>query len=48
LKQSLQNGDLWKLLVFFDKENYLISASTPGESDEVPAILDKKVMKNGL
>ena len=27
---------MWKLLLFSDKEGYLISASAPGEDEEVP------------
>lgn len=31
IKLLIENGEMWKLIVSFDQEGYLISASTPGE-----------------
>ena len=35
INQTVESGDLWKLILFFDKEGYLLTASTPGEEEEV-------------
>ena len=31
IQQSIQCGDFWKLMTYFDKEGFLLSASTPGQ-----------------
>ncbi|CDW72805.1 calpain family cysteine protease containing protein [Stylonychia lemnae] len=35
VRQTIQNGDLWKLLQFYEKEQYLMSVSTDGEDQEL-------------
>jgi calpain-15 len=34
LKPKIANGELWKDLLRFDQENFIMSASTPGEDTQ--------------
>jgi hypothetical protein len=38
---QIENGELWSEIKRFDQENYLMSASTPGE-DQLTETLDRE------
>lgn len=45
VKKQIDNGELWALLLHFDKQNFIMSASTPGE--DVYTETGKRPGKNG-